>query len=44
MYNSNLLVIQKLLSTNAYPSHRIPTSKFQGYLYRFKNEMAIIKF
>nr|AMF83688.1 ribosomal protein S2 [Aneura pinguis] len=40
--NSNLLVIQKLLSTNAYLGHRIPTSDFQGYLYGFRNEMAII--
>jgi hypothetical protein len=31
MYNSSLLVIQKLLSTNAYLGHRIPTSDFQGY-------------
>ncbi|KAH8946104.1 hypothetical protein BDL97_12G075800 [Sphagnum fallax] len=42
MYNSSLLVIQKLLNTNAYLGHRIPTSDFQGYLYRFRNEMAII--
>jgi ribosomal protein S2 len=42
MYNSSLLVIQKLLSTNAYMGHQIPTSDFQGYLYGFKNEMAII--
>uniref|UniRef100_UPI0030FE687C ribosomal protein S2 n=1 Tax=Cyathodium cavernarum TaxID=351593 RepID=UPI0030FE687C len=42
MYNSNLLVLQKLLSTNAYLGHRIPTSDFQGYLYGFRNEMAII--
>jgi len=40
MYNSSLLVIQKLLST--YIGHRIPTSDFQGYLYGFRNEMAII--
>jgi ribosomal protein S2 len=42
MCNSNLLVIQKLLSTNAYLGHRIPTPDFQGYLYGFRNEMAII--
>jgi ribosomal protein S2 len=42
MYNSSLLVIQKSLSINAYLGHRIPTSNFQGYLYRFRNEMAII--
>ena len=42
MYNSSLLIIQKLLSTNAYLGHRIPTSDFQGYLYGFRNEMAII--
>jgi ribosomal protein S2 len=42
MYNSSLLVIQKLFSTNAYLGHRIPTSDFQGYLYGFRNEMAII--
>ncbi|KAH9548862.1 hypothetical protein CY35_11G108800 [Sphagnum magellanicum] len=42
MYNSSLLVIQKLLSTNAYLGHQIPTSDFQGYLYEFRNEMAII--
>nr|QIA60152.1 ribosomal protein S2 [Haplomitrium mnioides]QIA60194.1 ribosomal protein S2 [Haplomitrium mnioides] len=41
MYNSNLLVIQKSLSTNAYLGHRIPTSDFRGYLYGFRNEMAI---
>nr|YP_010881187.1 ribosomal protein S2 [Pellia epiphylla]WIA66730.1 ribosomal protein S2 [Pellia epiphylla var. borealis]QDE10574.1 ribosomal protein S2 [Pellia epiphylla]WIA66689.1 ribosomal protein S2 [Pellia epiphylla]WIA66771.1 ribosomal protein S2 [Pellia epiphylla var. borealis]WIA66812.1 ribosomal protein S2 [Pellia epiphylla] len=40
--NSNLLVIQKLPSTNAYLGHRIPTSSFRGYLYGFRNEMAII--
>jgi hypothetical protein len=37
MYNSSLLIIQKL-----YLGHQIPTSKFQGYLYRFRNEMVII--
>jgi UTP--glucose-1-phosphate uridylyltransferase len=42
MYNSSLLVIQKLLSTNANMGHRIPASDFQGYLYRFRNEMVII--
>nr|WIA66360.1 ribosomal protein S2 [Apopellia endiviifolia]WIA66401.1 ribosomal protein S2 [Apopellia endiviifolia]WKW95122.1 ribosomal protein S2 [Apopellia endiviifolia] len=42
MCNSNSLVIQKLPSTNAYLGHRIPTSDFQGYLYGFRNEMAII--
>ncbi|CAK9263537.1 unnamed protein product [Sphagnum jensenii] len=42
MYNSSLLVIQKLLNTNAYLGHQIPTSDFQGYLYGFRNEMAII--
>nr|YP_009674933.1 ribosomal protein S2 [Haplomitrium hookeri]QDE12938.1 ribosomal protein S2 [Haplomitrium hookeri] len=42
MYNSNLLVIQKLPSTNAYLGHRIPTSDFRGYSYGFRNEMAII--
>jgi ribosomal protein S2 len=42
MYNSSLLVIQKILSTNTYLGHRIPTSDFQGYLYEFRNEMAII--
>nr|YP_009775863.1 ribosomal protein S2 [Bartramia patens]QJA16089.1 ribosomal protein S2 [Bartramia patens] len=42
MYNSSLLVIQKLLSTNAYLGHRIPTSDFQEYLYGFRNKMAII--
>nr|YP_010890614.1 ribosomal protein S2 [Lycopodium japonicum]WJK71473.1 ribosomal protein S2 [Lycopodium japonicum] len=43
MYNyHSSLVLQKLLSTNAYLGHRIPTSDFQGYLYGFRNEMAII--
>jgi ribosomal protein S2 len=42
MYNSSLLVIKKVLSTNTYLGHRIPTSDFQGYLYGFRNEMAII--
>jgi hypothetical protein len=44
MYNSSLLVIQKILNTNAYLGHQIPTFDFQGYLYEFKNEMAIINF
>jgi ribosomal protein S2 len=38
------LVIQKLLSTNGYLGHCIPTSDFQGYLYGFRNEMAIINY
>nr|PNR33514.1 hypothetical protein PHYPA_025458 [Physcomitrium patens] len=32
MYTSSLLVIQKLLSTNAYLGHQISTSNFQEYL------------
>jgi ribosomal protein S2 len=42
MYNFSLLVIQILLSTNAYLGHRIPTFDFPGYLYGFRNEMTII--
>ena len=42
MFQSKILVMHKLLNTNAHLGYRIATSNFQPYLYGYRNKIAII--
>ena len=42
MFQSKILVMHKLLNTNAHLGYRTATSNFQPYLYGFRNKIAII--